>query len=277
MNRYLINLSYIGTQFRGIQKSQLKGSVIEDPHTVEGALEIALKKLHPINDFKIKISSRTDAGVHALHNAIHVDLERHNGQLYSEDTITRQLNRSFKSQALPVRILSTRLVPKSFSARLHAKSRTYIYRLGVLKPQFCDKPDAHPFNRFLPIEENDRCYFIAHPHFDIEKLKRVASIFVGYHDFRTFMAISKGNPKQLEPSHTLRSIQSITVERGTCMTLSFNRDLVEHFYDYWDIRIKGRSFLYKQFHVFPLIFSGSSYGRCLDSGSRRTYNRTRCI
>ncbi|XP_058816544.1 tRNA pseudouridine synthase-like 1 [Topomyia yanbarensis] len=262
MFRYLINLSYIGTQFRGIQKNLIKGSLVsDDTSSVEGVLEIALRKLHPINDFKIKLSSRTDAGVHALHNTVHVDLERCNGRPYDEEQITRRLNRSFASQALSIRILSTQLVPMTFHARMYAKSRTYIYRLGLLRQQFCVGSGQHPLNRFVPIEEHDRCYFISHEHFDIERLKRVASSFEGYHDFRTFMATSRGNERQLDPSFTLRRIQSITIERGTCMASAFNRDLAEKFYDYWDIRIKGRSFLYKQVRRMVGAWIAAAAGR----------------
>lgn len=62
MNRYLINLSYVGTHFRGIQKNLIKANGRQDdPYSVEGALEIALKKFRPVNEFKIKLSSRSVA------------------------------------------------------------------------------------------------------------------------------------------------------------------------------------------------------------------------
>lgn len=247
MNRYLINLSYIGTHFRGIQKNLLKDSGhLEDPHSVEGVLEIALKKFAPVNEFKIKLSSRTDAGVHALHNTVHVDLKRLYGGPYKTHKLTQRLNRAFGAQGLPLRILDTKLVPMTCHARLCAKSRTYLYRLGVLKPQFCVDPHMHPLSRFVPIDEHDRCYFIAHESFDIERLKRVASMFQGYHDFRTFMSVARGNSRQEDPTYTLRSIDCIAIDRGISMASAFNRDIAEKYYEYWDIRIKARSFLYKQ-------------------------------
>ncbi|XP_065088408.1 tRNA pseudouridine synthase-like 1 [Ochlerotatus camptorhynchus] len=247
MNRYLINLSYIGTHFRGIQKNLLKDSGhLEDLRSVEGVLEIALKKFAPVNEFKIKLSSRTDAGVHALHNTVHVDLERPNGKPYKTNKLTQGLNRTFGSQGLPIRILDTKLVPMSCHARLCAKSRTYLYRLGVMKREFCHDPQMHPFSRFIPIDEHDRCYFVAHPRFDIERLARVATTFQGYHDFRTFMAIARGNQRQQDASYTLRRIEHISIIRGTSMASAFNREIAEKYYEYWDIRIKARSFLYKQ-------------------------------
>ncbi|XP_039439852.1 tRNA pseudouridine synthase-like 1 isoform X1 [Culex pipiens pallens] len=258
MNRYLINLSYVGTHFRGIQKNLIReNGRLEDPQSVEGALEIALKKFRPVNEFKIKLSSRfiqkysqqlsTDAGVHALNNAVHVDLERHNGKPYEPDKVTQGLNRTFGSQKIPIRVLRTRHVPLSFHARLCAKSRTYLYRVGVLRPEFCDDPEQiHPFTRFIPIDEHDRCYFIANKNFDPDRLKRAAALCEGYHDFRTFMAIARGNQWQQMPTYTLRRIERITVERGSSMASAFSRELADRYYEYWDIRIKARSFLYNQ-------------------------------
>ncbi|XP_055598767.1 tRNA pseudouridine synthase-like 1 [Uranotaenia lowii] len=250
MNRYLIHLSYIGTQFRGIQKNvYFKGNELVNPvdyNSVEGLLEIALKKFDPINEFKIKISSRTDAGVHALHNTVHVDLERRNGRTYPEEKMTQKLNRSLGGQGLPIRVLKTQLVPMTFHARLCAKSRTYLYRLGALRPEHCDKYQNQPFSRFIPIEEHDRCYFIAHRDFNIDRLRRVAKMFEGYHDFRTFMATSRGNSRQIHASHTLRTIESICIEPGQSMVSLFHKRSAEYFYDYWDIQIRAKSFLYNQ-------------------------------
>lgn len=86
----------------------------------------------------------------------------------------------------------------------------------------------------------------SHKHFDIERLKRVASTFQGYHDFRTFMSVTRGNDRQHDPTFTLRSIEHISIDRGISMASAFNQEIAERYYEYWDIRIKGRSFLYKQ-------------------------------
>uniref|UniRef100_A0A8D8CFJ3 tRNA pseudouridine synthase n=2 Tax=Culex pipiens TaxID=7175 RepID=A0A8D8CFJ3_CULPI len=161
--------------------------------------------------------------------------------------MTQGLNRTFGSQKIPIRVLRTRHVPLTFHARLCAKSRTYLYRVGVLRPEFCDDPEQiHPFTRFIPIDEHDRCYFIANKNFDPDRLKRAAALCEGYHDFRTFMAIARGNQWQQMPTYTLRRIERITVERGSSMASAFSRELADRYYEYWDIRIKARSFLYNQ-------------------------------
>uniref|UniRef100_A0AAG5CUY7 tRNA pseudouridine synthase n=1 Tax=Anopheles atroparvus TaxID=41427 RepID=A0AAG5CUY7_ANOAO len=266
MNRYLINLSYIGTRFRGIQRKIDKSAgQFQDPHTVQGVIEEALLKLRSVNVPTLKLSSRTDTGVHALHNTVHVDLERPNGKPYDVDRITKQLNRSFERDAQSLRILSTVHVPLTFHARLCAKSRTYLYRLAVLKKEFArDHARQHPHSRFIPIEEHDRCYFLGHPRFDIETFAKVARTFEGVHDFRTFMAVAKGNPRQQEAMHSLRRIDQIVVERGQTMTAAFNREQTEQFYDFWDVRIRGRSFLYRQVRRMVGAWVAAAEGRITD-------------
>ncbi|XP_052894776.1 tRNA pseudouridine synthase-like 1 isoform X1 [Anopheles moucheti] len=263
MNRYLINLSYIGTRFRGIQRKIDKTvGQFKDPHTVQGVIEEALLKLRPVNEPLLKLSSRTDTGVHALHNTVHVDLQRPNGKPYDTHRITTTLNRAFEKDAQSLRILSTVHVPHTFHARLCAKSRTYLYRVAVLKRKYaCDSTRQHPHARFIPIEEHDRCYFLGHPRFDIVTFATVAKMFEGMHDFRTFMAVAKGNPRQQEAMHSLRRIDQITVERGQNMTAVFNREQTEQFYDFWDVRIRGRSFLYRQVRRMVGAWVAAAEGR----------------
>ncbi|XP_041775866.1 tRNA pseudouridine synthase-like 1 [Anopheles merus] len=264
MNRYLINLSYIGTRFRGIQRKIDKSAgQFKDPHTVQGVIEEALLKLRPVNEPLLKLSSRTDTGVHALHNTVHVDLQRPNGKPYDSDRITKTLNRAFEKDGQSLRILSTVRVPASFHARLCAKSRTYLYRLAVLKSEYARESgrQQHPHARFIPIEEHDRCYFLGHPEFDINAFASVARMFEGMHDFRTFMAVAKGNPRQQEAMHSLRRIDQITVERGQTMTAAFNRERTERYYEFWDVRIRGRSFLYRQVRRMVGAWVAAAEGR----------------
>ncbi|XP_050078056.1 tRNA pseudouridine synthase-like 1 isoform X1 [Anopheles maculipalpis] len=264
MNRYLINLSYIGTRFRGIQRKIDKTvGQFKDPHTVQGVIEEALLKLRPVNEPLLKLSSRTDTGVHALHNTVHVDLERPNGKPYTVDRITQTLNRAFERDGQSLRIISTVHVPLTFHARLCAKSRTYLYRLAVLKREYSCDPSRlhHPHTRFIPIEEHDRCYFLGHSRFDIETFATVARMFEGKHDFRTFMSVAKGNPRQQEAMHSLRHIDEITVERGQTMTAAFNRERTEQFYEFWDVRIRGRSFLYRQVRRMVGAWVAAAEGR----------------
>lgn len=77
----------------------------------------------------IKISSRTDAGVHAVSNTAHFDLESTSSNLGLY--IKECLNKHFIQNRHFIRILNCQQVSPDFIAR-HAKSRTYLYRLALL-------------------------------------------------------------------------------------------------------------------------------------------------
>ncbi|XP_037722928.1 tRNA pseudouridine synthase-like 1 [Drosophila subpulchrella] len=250
MHRYLLNISYIGTTFRGIQKTvnKLEQSRL-DTQSIQGCLELALRVFHPTNEIQTVLSSRTDAGVHALHSTVHVDLERPNGQPYDNDILVGVLNRTFDKQRLPIRVLSSQLVDDSFHCRYHATGRTYLYRFAVAKdPPAADKNLRNKaYEAFIPVEEIDRCYFLQSPSFDIERVKAAARMFIGVHDFRTFMSVSRQKgPSRDHPMFTVRKIDEINIRPGRSLALAPNASLASETYNYWDIEIKAKSFLYKQ-------------------------------
>ncbi|KAH8371065.1 hypothetical protein KR093_006087 [Drosophila rubida] len=257
MHRYLLNISYIGTNFRGIQKTINKAEVPRlDTNTVQGALELALRVFHPTNEIQTVLSSRTDAGVHALHSTIHVDLERNDGKPYDTTTLTGVLNRTLDKHSLPIRVLSTCRVADSFHCRYHAIGRTYLYRVAVARnPIEPAQEEASGrgylknkgYEAFLPVDEIDRCYFLQSTNFNIERLKETARMFVGVHDFRTFMSTSRQKtPSRDHPMFTVRKIDEINIRPGRSLALAQNNVLATQTYDYWDIELKARSFLYKQ-------------------------------
>ncbi|XP_001352470.4 tRNA pseudouridine synthase-like 1 [Drosophila pseudoobscura] len=250
MHRYLLNISYIGTTFRGIQKTinKLEPQSL-DTNSVQGCLELALRVFHPTNEIQTVLSSRTDAGVHALHSTVHVDLARRDGQPYDTTTLTGVLNRTLDKQRLPIRVLSSQVVPDTFHCRYHAIGRTYLYRFAVARrPLFDDgKLRNKGFEAFVPVEEIDRCYFLLAPTFDIERIRNAARMFIGVHDFRTFMSVSRQKSLSRDhPMFTLRKIDEINIRPGRTLALPSNATLAAETYDYWDIEIKAKSFLYKQ-------------------------------
>lgn len=67
------------------------------------------------------------------------------------------LNKYFRKVDIPIRIIQTYIVPKTFHSRHNAISRTYLYRLLVKK---CNDINAHKPLAYIPIEELGRCEFI---------------------------------------------------------------------------------------------------------------------
>ena len=68
MARFRIDLEYVGTRYSGWQDQK-------NARTVQGALHEAVRRVAKRTDFESYGSGRTDAGVHALHQVAHLDLE----------------------------------------------------------------------------------------------------------------------------------------------------------------------------------------------------------
>lgn len=90
-------------------------------------------------------------------------------------------------------------------------------------------------------------YISRSPSFSIDRLNEGARMFLGLHDFRTFMSVSRQkSPSRDHPMFTVRKIDEINIRPGRSLALGPNAALATETYDYWDIEIKAKSFLYKQ-------------------------------
>ena len=153
--RAKITLSYNGSRFQGSQTQTETGN------TVMGIFRQALDRLGITAP--AVASGRTDAGVHAFRQVVHVDLPPHWSSL-------EKLGRALEHQ-LPVfiRIRRTEWVPGDFHARFSARRRVYRYIMS-------DRP-INPF-------EADLVTFT--PPLDLERLNDAMRLFEGEHDFEYF-------------------------------------------------------------------------------------------
>jgi len=153
MERYFLELSYLGTAYAGFQIQQNASTIQSE---VEKALEIFFRR-------KIELtgSSRTDAGVHSLQNYFHFDDA---GEI--KPTAVYNLNALLPPDISIKRL--TRMAPSSHS-RFDAISREYRYYIYKEK------------NPFL----NDRAYFYPYP-LDLGLLNQAASIIMNENDFSSF-------------------------------------------------------------------------------------------
>ncbi|XP_060852469.1 tRNA pseudouridine synthase-like 1 isoform X1 [Rhopalosiphum padi] len=237
INRYLLYFSYIGTRFRGVQR-QLTYDMLhnDDPSSVQGLLEYALKQLQPLNTPKLHLSSRTDQGVHSFKSSAHLDLEL--PYTCHPNKLVFQVNNFLSSCEVPIKLISAQIVPSDFNARACAKWRKYLYRLAVIKPEFKDLYTER-FVFPIPITEVKRCYFIhTSTDFDVEPVKNVLPLFIGTRDFKTFMGKSGINTD----ISTIRTWNNIEIVPGR----SFYPTDIDKYYNYWDIHVDAKSFLYKQ-------------------------------
>ncbi|XP_068629860.1 tRNA pseudouridine synthase-like 1 [Battus philenor] len=254
--RYLTFFSYIGTKFRSAEKLWLKGGRnYPDPESIQGLMEIGLLKFRSINYPNVTLSSRTDGGVHAINSSAHIDLDRQGSGIYDPEWITVELNKFFYKHDASIHVKKCMRVSDGFSARFNAKSRTYLYRLAVLKPDVI-LPEKQIIASYMPIEEWRRCQFLRSKNFDIERFKEAAKYLVGYHDFTTFKKFDKLS----EIKHNRRVIHSIDVRPGQPMVTSYTTRQDNKF-DYWEVEIKGSSFVHNQIRRMVGTLSSVAVGK----------------
>src|SRR5947209_8943884 len=116
MPRYKLTIEYDGGPFVGWQRQ-------ENGPSVQQALEEAVAAFAR-QSVVMKGAGRTDAGVHALGQVAHVDLERE----WPSDTVRDALNAHL--QPKPIAVIAAEAVAADFDARFSAVKRHYLYRLS---------------------------------------------------------------------------------------------------------------------------------------------------
>ncbi len=157
MPRYALKVEYQGAPFAGWQRQK-------DLPSVQGAIEAALARLEP-RAHTIAAAGRTDAGVHALGQVAHCDLQKD----WDPFRLSEALNYHLKPQ--PVAILDAARVEGDWHARFSAIERRYLFRILMRRA-----PATH-----------DRGQVWQVPHrLDIAAMQEAANRLVGHHDFTTF-------------------------------------------------------------------------------------------
>ena len=186
--RMKLIVAYDGAPFAGWQSQSHR-------NTVQDSLERAFEHVTG-ETVHVHGAGRTDAGVHALAQCMHVDVSK----FLPTDRWIKALNALLPST---IRVLRCRYVSKDFHSRLSANGKIYRYRIWT-------EPILPPF-------EYRRVWHIAQ-RLDLKIFKSAAKQFVGIHDFAAFAA----NRGKLEAS-TIRTIKSVRVrQQGPCLTIEFD-------------------------------------------------------
>ncbi|MFL6843818.1 MAG: tRNA pseudouridine(38-40) synthase TruA [Allosphingosinicella sp.] len=157
MTRFRLTVEYDGGPFMGWQR-QAHGPSVQQ--AIEEAIEAITGEAVVLH-----AAGRTDAGVHALAMAAHVDIERKIAPFRLAEGINARL------RPLPVAILEARPVAPDWHARFSCIGRRYLYRI---------------VNRRAPLTlEAGRAWQVAVP-LDAEAMNEAAQSLVGHHDFTTF-------------------------------------------------------------------------------------------
>jgi tRNA pseudouridine38-40 synthase len=196
--RYKITIEYDGTNLVGWQKQQ-------EGKSAQEYLETALFNFaHQKSE--IYAAGRTDAGVHALAQVAHFDLNT-DMELFR---IREAFNANLRDMAAPVAVIDVEHVPDDFHARFSATGRGYIYRLLN--------------RRARTVLLENRVWHVGFP-LDVDLMREGAKHLLGHHDFSSFRG---AGCQALSPLKTLDKLEIIK-----------NGDEI-------DFVVEARSFLYHQ-------------------------------
>lgn len=157
MPRYALKVEYHGAPFVGWQRQANQPSV-------QGTIEAALAKLEP-RAHAIAAAGRTDAGVHALAQVAHCDLQKD----WSPFRLSEALNYHLKPD--PVAITDCAQVDDDWHARFSALERRYFFRLLMRRA-----PATHEKGLVWQVSQR----------LDTEAMRDGAAQLIGHHDFTTF-------------------------------------------------------------------------------------------
>ena len=154
--RYLLLVSYDGTNFAGWQKQPSK-------RTVQECMEEAAEKIFGQRTV-VTASGRTDSGVHAWGQVVQFD---------AETTIPAEKLAACFNRLLPpdVKALKSAVPPENFDCTRGAKRKTYVYSAYYAGTEL---PLLSRYAVRLPQEPN------------VEKMRSAAKLLVGEHDFCAF-------------------------------------------------------------------------------------------
>lgn len=153
--RFKLYIEYEGTRYSGWQ-------VQKNARTVQGKLLDAAEKIFKQNKVDVQGSGRTDAGVHALCQIAHLEVDT----VLAPEIIKMKINDELPSD---INILDIKKVHPRFHARHDAERRSYIYQISKRRTAFGK-------NYVWWIKDK----------LNFSKMQSAAKLFLGMHDFTSF-------------------------------------------------------------------------------------------
>lgn len=157
MTRYKLTIEYDGRPFVGFQRQ-------DNGPSVQAVVERAIKA-YSGEDATIYCAGRTDAGVHARGQVVHVDLER------GDDAFVVMNATNAHMRGLGVAVIDACEMNEDFHARFSATGRRYLYRI---------------INRRTPLTFDRGLAWRVPVELDAVIMHEAAQLLVGQHDFTTF-------------------------------------------------------------------------------------------
>ena len=178
MPRYRLTIEYDGNPYAGFQAQA-------GLPTVQGAIETAVKGFCG-QDVRIAAAGRTDSGVHATGQVIHVDLDK----AWPAATVMNALNAHLVKEG--VAVLESAVVSEDWHARFSATGRRYLFRI-------LNRPGR-------PALERGKVWHMRKP-LDAGAMHAAAQTLLGHHDFTTFRDLA------CQANSPMRTLDVARVER----------------------------------------------------------------
>jgi tRNA pseudouridine38-40 synthase len=157
MPRYKLTIEYDGRPYKGFQAQ-------DGLPSVQGSIERAVKAFSR-QELRLQAAGRTDTGVHAIGQVIHIDLERD----WRAEVVRDAMNAYLVPE--PIAVLGAEVATGDWHARFSATERRYIYRILNRKAP--------------PALDRGRVWHVKKP-LDAEAMHAAAQVLIGHHDFTTF-------------------------------------------------------------------------------------------
>lgn len=184
MQRYLLIIEYIGTEFAGSQKQPQKMHNTSKPViTIQDEVEKAISTLTKTKT-KTIFSGRTDAGVHAKGQTAHFDSELELNPSKFVNSLNGLLPKTISIKEL-------KKVDKTFHAQKSAKARYYRYTIA---------------NRTQRSAWDENCLLVRYP-LDIARLNQALQYLIGEHDFTAFKKVRTSNPAKICKMYVAKAIR----------------------------------------------------------------------
>ncbi len=177
--RFKITIEYDGGGYVGWQAQDNGPSVQE---TIEQAI-------HAFSGERVRLTTagRTDAGVHALGQVAHFDLEKK----ITHHQVMAAVNAHLKKAK--VAVIKAEAVDENFNARFSAARRHYLYRILNRKAP--------------PVLDHGKVWHVPQK-LDAGKMHSAAQTLVGKHDFTTFRSI------RCQAKSPVKTLDRLDVERS---------------------------------------------------------------
>ena len=186
MPRYRLLVEYDGRPYRGYQAQG------ELP-SVQSSIERAVKAFCG-EELRLQAAGRTDTGVHATGQVLHIDLEKD----WKPAVVRDALNAHLVPE--PIAILAVDIPGGDWHARFSAKERRYLYRILNRKSP--------------PALDQGRVWHVKKP-LEVSAMHEAAQALIGKHDFTTFRDVqcqAKSPVKTLDLASVRREGEYVLLE-----------------------------------------------------------------